>query len=117
MNGQTEEIGRMVRSLPADRLLASVGIPLLLHSETLFNSEDDLDAREALAMSHELYILSAILAALCTQHERVLKTLTVDLPEEVGGLTIKNPLYEPKTEEPPADADGSTSETGDEFPF
>lgn len=117
MKHDKETIGSVRSSLPADRLLASVGIPLLINSEVLFNGCDDLDAQTLLEVSSELYILSAVLAALCTQHERTLKTLTVELPEEVGAMSVKNPLYQPKTEEPLNKSNGSTSETEGDFPF
>jgi len=117
MNERQPKIGDMVRSISADRLLASVGIGILLDSETLFNDCDDSDAAKLVEISNELYLFSSLLAALCTQHERTLKALTVDLPEDIGAIVVENPLYEPETKDSSADAEESISETGDNFPF
>ena|SRR5689334_23058930 len=117
MNERQPKVGDMVRSIPAYRLLASVGIGILLDSETLFDLSEGLPHRRSLEMSQELYLLSSVLAALCTQHEHTLKGLTVDLPEEIGAVIVENPLYEPETKDSSADAEESISGTGNNFPF
>lgn len=117
MNERQPKVGDMVRSIPAHRLLASVGIGILLDSETLFNDCDAPDAAKIIEMSNGLYLFSSVLAALCTQHERTLKTLTVELPEDIGAIVVENPLYEPETKDSSADAEESISGTGNNFPF
>ena len=117
MNVKEDRVGSRPRSIPANRLLASVGIPLLLHSETLFNLSDGITPREALEISDDLYLLSAVLAALCTQFDHKLAAFSVELPEEIGALTVTNPLYEPKAEAPADEQTGATGEMNGDFPF
>lgn len=117
MNDKDNQIGQTHTALPLDRILASIGIALLMHSETLFEYVDDLDGRTALDISNDLYIFSSMLAAVLTQYEHRLSTLTVGLPKEVGAITVVNPLYEGETEEPVDKSTGSARDELGDLPF
>lgn len=117
MNARHERLGEIVAEVSAYEVLVGCGVPILMASEDLCNDCEDIGREYALSLSHQLYVISSVLAAVCAQYERTLKTIVVHLPEDIGAVRIKNPLYGQNTTEPEDDTSGSGVDGGDDLPF
>jgi hypothetical protein len=114
---ENKQIGDIATRVSAYEILVSVGVPLLVASEELFNKSELVPTEYAIRLSSELYTLSSVLASFAAQDERYLKTRMVDLPQDIGGIRIKNPLFEEESEDLEANASRSSADGMGDLPF
>lgn len=112
MNDNHVRLGDRREALSAYEVLASFGIAALVNSETLFNDAEEVDPDFALRLSADLYILSSVVASFATQHEHWLKTHVVSLPQDVGAIRVKNPLFDKQPNTPVDDIEELFGELG-----
>jgi hypothetical protein len=104
-------------SLPADRLVSSVGIGLLALRHRLANLDPNDWYAEWKEVVEELQIYSSLLAALHQAAEETLAGWVIDLPGDLIAVTAPNPFYENRKSRPSRKGDGvDVSELGD-LPF
>ncbi len=104
-------------SLPADRLVQSVGIGLLAAGDRLkaLDPNDWYAKWEEVVDELELY--SGLLAALHQASENTLAAIEVELPRNIVAVTTPNPYFDPKAKRPGRKDTGLDDLDIEEFPF
>lgn len=93
MNERGIEPGTIRNELTLYEVLVSIGIPLALHSEDLFNEVERARPDKLLDISEQLHLLSHILGIVITKHEVSLRKVVVQLGDDIIAVSVHNPLY------------------------
>lgn len=93
MKSEEREPGTIASELDLYSVLVGIGIPLALHSETIFNISDKPDPKTLLDISEQFYLLSTVVANICTVNEVAFRKIVVSLGEDIRAVVVRNPLY------------------------
>lgn len=93
MKSERRELGTVASELDLYSVLVGIGIPLAIHSETLFNLSDQPDSKTMLDLSEQLYLLSTVVGNLCAIHEVTFREVVVSLGDDIRAVVVRNPLY------------------------
>jgi hypothetical protein len=104
-------------TLPLKEVLASVGIQLLLWSETLEYADLSLDTETLSNMAHEMLVHSEVLALVEQQFPKLSVSMRIRMPDDIGVMRIPNPLRERRAAEADAEASANDDDVLGELPF
>ena len=117
MTTQREYLEGMPEQISFGEWMVSAGVFMDLLSQDLTNEDTVYGEDWQETMSHQLHLINRVGRAFYDQFSRRFDAMRMQLPDDVGVLLAPNPNYQPPTEEPLDKSNGSTSETGDVFPF